>query len=153
MSRIVINLERKSVIRLITKLIHLCIYKSYKFRKPIIILSCLHIVTIVIQQSPSNRNKIKYLPTALCTTSIWNMFQAISKSRTDDKFLLFAGFHTCSDCGHLASDTQNPTAATFSRWFLARGFFYPEGGGDRFLRNVSSHKIYTAPHPRRRHSS
>jgi hypothetical protein len=25
--------------------------------------------------------------------------------------------------------------------------------GDTFLRNVSSHKIYTAPHPRRRHSS
>jgi hypothetical protein len=40
-----------------------------------------------------------------------------------------------------------------SRWFLARGFFYPEDGGDIFLRNVGSHKIYTAPHPRRRHSS
>jgi hypothetical protein len=24
-------------------------------------------------------------------------------------------------------------------------------GGDTFLRNVGSHKIYTAPHPRRRH--
>jgi hypothetical protein len=32
-------------------------------------------------------------------------------------------------------------------------FFYPENGGDMFLRNVGSHKIYTAPHPRRRHSS
>jgi hypothetical protein len=31
-------------------------------------------------------------------------------------------------------------------------FFYPEDG-DTFLRNVGSHKIYTAPHPRRRHSS
>jgi hypothetical protein len=31
--------------------------------------------------------------------------------------------------------------------------FYPEDGGDMFLRNVSSHKIYTVPHPRRRHSS
>jgi hypothetical protein len=32
--------------------------------------------------------------------------------------------------------------------------FYPEDGGDTFLRNVGSiHKIYTAPHPRRRHSS
>jgi hypothetical protein len=28
-----------------------------------------------------------------------------------------------------------------------------EVGGDTFLRNVGSHKIYTAPHPRRRHSS
>jgi hypothetical protein len=44
-------------------------------------------------------------------------------------------------------------AATCSRWFLARGFFYLEDGGVTFLRNVGSHKIYTAPHPRRRHSS
>jgi hypothetical protein len=45
-------------------------------------------------------------------------------------------------------------AATCSRWFLARGFFYPEDGGDTFLGNVGSiHKIYTAPHPKRRHSS
>jgi hypothetical protein len=43
--------------------------------------------------------------------------------------------------------------AIFLRWFLPRGFFYPEDGGDTFLRNVGSHKIYTAPHPRRRHSS
>jgi hypothetical protein len=45
------------------------------------------------------------------------------------------------------------TAATCSRWFLARGFFYLEDGGDMFLRNVGSNKIYMAPHPRRRHSS
>jgi hypothetical protein len=44
------------------------------------------------------------------------------------------------------------SAATCSRWFLVRGFFCPEGG-DTFLRNVRSHKIYTAPHPRRLHSS
>jgi hypothetical protein len=36
---------------------------------------------------------------------------------------------------------------------LARGFFYPEYGGDKFLGNVGSHTIYEAPHPRRRHSS
>jgi hypothetical protein len=28
------------------------------------------------------------------------------------------------------------TAATCSRWFTARGFFYPEDGGVMFLRNV-----------------
>jgi hypothetical protein len=39
-----------------------------------------------------------------------------------------------------------------SRWFLAHGFYYPEDGGDMFLRNVGSYKIYMAPHPRRRHS-
>jgi hypothetical protein len=30
---------------------------------------------------------------------------------------------------------------------------YPEDGGDTFLRNVGSRKIYTAPHSRRQHSS
>jgi hypothetical protein len=39
------------------------------------------------------------------------------------------------------------------RKIVNRKFFYPEDGGDTFLRNVVSHKIYTAPHPRRRHSS
>jgi hypothetical protein len=40
-----------------------------------------------------------------------------------------------------------------SHWFLARGFVYPEDGGDSFLRNVGSHNMYITPHPRRRHSS
>jgi hypothetical protein len=31
-------------------------------------------------------------------------------------------------------------------------FFYPEDGGDTFLRNVRLYYIYTSPHPRRRHS-
>jgi hypothetical protein len=42
---------------------------------------------------------------------------------------------------------------TCSRWFLSRGFFYPDDGGDTFLRNVGSHKNYTAPHPKKRHIS
>jgi hypothetical protein len=32
------------------------------------------------------------------------------------------------------------------------GFFYPENECDTFFRNVGSHKIYMAPHPRRGHS-
>jgi hypothetical protein len=44
-------------------------------------------------------------------------------------------------------------AATCSRWFLTRGFFYHEDGGDTFLRNISSHKYYTKPLPTKRHSS
>jgi hypothetical protein len=36
---------------------------------------------------------------------------------------------------------------------LQMEMMHPENGGDTFLRNVSSHKIYTAPHSRRRHSS
>jgi hypothetical protein len=53
------------------------------------------------------------------------------------------------------STSEEPVAAggCSSHWFLTRRFFYPEDGGDMFLWNVSSHKIYTAPHPRRRHSS
>jgi hypothetical protein len=49
--------------------------------------------------------------------------------------------------------TMQNAAATCSRWFSARGFFYPEDGGDTSLRNVCLHNIYTAPHPRRQHSS
>jgi hypothetical protein len=45
------------------------------------------------------------------------------------------------------------SATTYSRWFLAHGFFYPEDGDDTLLRNVGPYKIYTAPYPRRRHSS
>jgi predicted RNA binding protein YcfA (HicA-like mRNA interferase family) len=37
------------------------------------------------------------------------------------------------------------SASHCSRLFLARGYFYPEDGGDKFLRNVGSHKIYMAP--------
>jgi hypothetical protein len=48
---------------------------------------------------------------------------------------------------------EQVTADTYSCWFLARGFFYPEDGDDMFLRNVGSHEIYTAPHPRKLHSS
>jgi hypothetical protein len=41
----------------------------------------------------------------------------------------------------------------YSRWFHALGVFYPEDRGNTFFRNVGSHNNYTAPHPRRRHSS
>jgi hypothetical protein len=47
------------------------------------------------------------------------------------------------------SSSEKPVAATCSRWFLPHGLFYP----DTFLRNVGSHKIYTALHPRRQHWS
>jgi hypothetical protein len=35
-------------------------------------------------------------------------------------------------------------AATCSRWFLAYEFFYPEDGGDTFLRNVGSQDLHGA---------
>jgi hypothetical protein len=53
----------------------------------------------------------------------------------------------------LQSRLQQP-AATCSRWFLTTEFFYPEDGGETFLPNIGSfHRIYTSPHPRRRHPS
>jgi hypothetical protein len=55
--------------------------------------------------------------------------------------LHFQGRKTAADwvCSHLF------TLVSRSR------FLYSEDGGDTFLRNVGSHKIYTAPHSRRRH--
>jgi hypothetical protein len=35
-----------------------------------------------------------------------------------------------------------------TRWFLARLIFYPEDGGNTFLRNVGSHTDYMALYPR-----
>jgi hypothetical protein len=49
--------------------------------------------------------------------------------------------------------TGGSVATTCLCWFLTHRFFYPEDGGDTFLRSVGSQKIYTAPHPRRRHFS
>jgi hypothetical protein len=60
---------------------------------------------------------------------------------------------TCVLVHPLHSLPHMQTAATCSRWLLTREFFYPEDGDDKFLRNVGSRKIYTAPHPRRRYSS
>jgi hypothetical protein len=40
------------------------------------------------------------------------------------------------------------SAATCSHWFLTCRFFYLEDGGDMFLQNIGSHKIYRAPQPR-----
>jgi hypothetical protein len=37
--------------------------------------------------------------------------------------------------------------------FLARVYFNPEDGGDKFLLNIGFYKTHTAPHPRRRNSS
>jgi hypothetical protein len=54
--------------------------------------------------------------------------------------------------------SEEHIASIFTTTLVARSrifpfFFYPEDGGDMFLRNVGLYNIYTAPHPRRRHSS
>jgi hypothetical protein len=43
--------------------------------------------------------------------------------------------------GNIKNTVFWDVAATCSSWFLARGFFYPEDGGDTFLRNVGSPKF------------
>jgi hypothetical protein len=65
------------------------------------------------------------------------------------------GILSLSPCSYIAGCfwLVAQSAATCSRWFTALGFFYPEDGGDTFLRNVAWRKIYIAPHPRRRHAS
>jgi hypothetical protein len=50
-------------------------------------------------------------------------------------------------------NSTSGSADTCSCWFFTRRYFYPEDGGDTLLRNVGSHKIYTAPHPWRRYAS
>jgi hypothetical protein len=65
----------------------------------------------------------------------------------------FGGTHRLQLQGRKTRERGTRVRCLQPRWFLARGFFYPEDGGDTFLRNVGSHKIYTASHPRRRHSS
>jgi hypothetical protein len=57
---------------------------------------------------------------------------------------------------HLQGRKIRERGTSVSRWQApahARGFFYPEDGGDIFLRYVGLHNIYTAPHPRRRRTS
>jgi hypothetical protein len=48
------------------------------------------------------------------------------------------GLLSLSLCSYIAGCFRlvAQSAATCSRWFPARGFFYPEDGGDMFLRNV-----------------
>jgi hypothetical protein len=56
--------------------------------------------------------------------------------------------HIASICRVEKSESEEPAWASGCR--LNHHF---EDGGDTFLRNVDFHKIYTAPYPRRRHSS
>jgi hypothetical protein len=48
---------------------------------------------------------------------------------------------------------ESQSAASCSHAFTTCGLFHPEDRGDTFLRNVGLPEFYTAPHPRRQHSS
>jgi hypothetical protein len=59
-------------------------------------------------------------------------------------------------CLHLVGRKIRERGTCVSRWLQTahpREFYYREEGGHTFLRNVGSHKIYTAPYPRTQHSS
>jgi hypothetical protein len=64
-----------------------------------------------------------------------------SLKHTDDvRFVVFTAvtmknfvFGDVAPCRFCVNRRFGGTAATCSRWFLARGFFYPEDGGDACL--------------------
>jgi hypothetical protein len=98
-----------------------------------------------------NAGSIKLTVEEICTA------MNLTSTATDERNNSTVGkrwfLRGCSkDCkSSIASIFCRQSAATCSRWFLARGLFYLEDEGDTFLRNVGSNKIYTVPNPRRRH--
>jgi hypothetical protein len=89
-------------------------------------------------------HRIQFHNTSILATKIRYMDHIISEAIPSLLLFLY--------CWVFRLATQS--VASYSGWFLARGFFYPEDIGDTFLRNVGLiHKSYTGPHPRRRHSS
>jgi hypothetical protein len=109
--------------------------------------TCIHYIQFVPCQEPQSLSKPIYI-----------MFSLFSSkplphelSQTDDPCLLrqrcpatvpvLAFYRLTAELPSLQSHAQVGSS------------LYPEDGGDTFLRSVGSHKIYTAPHPRIRHSS
>jgi hypothetical protein len=66
-------------------------------------------------------------------------------------FWVVAACRSCVNRRFVGTYRLHLQAAVFSHLLTLvphRGFFYLEDGGNTFLRNVGSHKIYTAPYPR-----
>jgi hypothetical protein len=57
---------------------------------------------------------------------------ALTDVSEESAVLSFSPFSYIAGCFRLVAQA----AATFSRWFPARGFFYREDGGNTFFRNV-----------------
>jgi hypothetical protein len=51
------------------------------------------------------------------------------------------------------TETQQLLTTGLQDTFSLPEFFYPENGGNMFIRNVGSHENYKAEHPRKRYSS
>jgi hypothetical protein len=64
-----------------------------------------------------------------------------------DPFSLPSCSYTVAGCFRLVLSLQLSAHSDSS----LMDFLYPEDGGDTFLRNVGSHKKYTASHPRKWH--
>jgi hypothetical protein len=72
-----------------------------------------------------------------CGTKFW---WTVLQSRSSLKIAVFWDVAPCRSC---VNRRFGETYRHLSHWFLARGFFYTEDGGDTFLRNVGWHKLYT----------
>jgi hypothetical protein len=69
----------------------------------------------------------------------WTKLEKTVRSRKNTVFWDVASCRSCVNRrfgGTYPLHLQDSTTDTCSRWFLARGFFYPEDGGYNFLRNV-----------------
>jgi hypothetical protein len=62
------------------------------------------------------------------------MWRRVDLVLTDVSEERIASIFTSYIAGYFRLVTQS--AATWPHWFFAREFFYPEDGGDTFLRNV-----------------
>jgi hypothetical protein len=108
---------------------------------------CVNVRSVVLPLFPSDTILCRFWP-ATC----WPLSTHPSPLLSTD---FPCGPLSLPSCSYISGCSRlvDQSAATCSRWFLARGIFYPEDGGDTFLRKVGSHNIYTSPHTRRRHSS
>jgi hypothetical protein len=84
------------------------------------------------------------------SSGMWRRVDLVWTDVSEERISIFMGEKSASEEPAWAGGCRQSHR---SHRFLVRGFFYPEDGRDTFLRNVSSHNIYTVPHPRRRHSS
>jgi hypothetical protein len=70
----------------------------------------------------------------ICADILWVLFEVLTAmTMKNEVFWDVASYRSCVQ-----------TAATCSHWFLVRRFFYPEDGGDMFLRNDGSYNLHGA---------
>jgi hypothetical protein len=113
--------------------------QGYELTRIRILLLILHQTRQITSKETRRQPSSKFFPTRR------EIYKVLTEVKLRLKNVVFWDVSPCKSCVQ--------SATTCSRWFLAQGFFYPEDGGNTFLRSVELHNIYTAPHPRRWHSS